>query len=84
VLHDDNMGEENGPRRVPETFGDATRRAWYTAFPTLYVDEDSTESELLWQIVLELRSLRTVLIACAIVTPLLLTIGIVIGLTVFS
>jgi hypothetical protein len=58
---------------------DSVTRLWYTAFPTNYTDEDSSIEQLLWQLVLETRSLRVVLLACALVAPLMLSLGIVAG-----
>lgn len=69
-------GEQDGP----PTLNDTLRRFSYTLNPTLYTDEDSDVSELLWQQVLEQRALRgwlvvtnVILLALLVALVLLLT-----------
>lgn len=56
---------------------DTLTRWRFTLSPTLYVDENSSESELLWQLVLEQRGNRYWL---AIVTGVLLGLLLVVAL----
>jgi hypothetical protein len=57
--------------------------AWYTTFPTLYVDEDSVSSELLWQQVLEQRALRATIWVTAVLAPVLFAALVVVGVVLF-
>lgn len=60
---DDDAYDEGTP-----TVGDALRRWQYTLTPTLYVDESSDVTELLWQQTLEQRAIRGWLVVlCALV-----------------
>jgi hypothetical protein len=63
----------------PETPKDVLRRWRFTLSPTLYVDENSTVPDLLWQHVLEQRAQRGWLIVIAVV--LLLLVAIVVTFT---
>ena len=74
---------DDGPN-APRTPADEVRRLYYTTFPTNYVDENSTVDELLWQLVLEARSMRLVIILCTIaviLALLLIVVGCVLILT---
>jgi hypothetical protein len=52
----------------PPTVGDTLRRWQYTLTPTLYVDESSDVTDLLWQQTLEQRAIRGWLIVlCTLV-----------------
>lgn len=64
--------------------GDTVSRLWYTAFPTNDADEDSTTGRLLYQLILEVRSLRVVMIACAVLVLAMLSLGIVGGVLLFD
>lgn len=53
----------------PPTVGDTLKRWQYTLTPTLYVDESSDVTDLLWQQTLEQRAIRGWLVVlCALVT----------------
>lgn len=53
----------------PPTVGDTLKRWQYTLTPTLYVDENSDVTDLLWQQTLEQRAIRGWLVVlCALVT----------------
>lgn len=50
----------------PPSPSDVLRRWRYTLGPTLYIDENSDVSELLWQQVLEQRAIRAWLVVIAL------------------
>lgn len=51
----------------PPTVGDTVRRWRYTLTPTLYVDESSDVTDLLWQQTLEQRAIRGwIVVLCAL------------------
>jgi len=59
-------------RTHPPTWSDRVTTLRYTLWPTLYVDEHSDTSDLLWQQVLEQRGIRSWLAALTVV---LLAVG---------
>lgn len=59
-------------RTHPPTWLDRATTLRYTLWPTLYVDENSDTSDLLWQQVLEQRGIRSWL---ATLTVVLLAVG---------
>lgn len=62
------MAPDDDDYDEPPTVADVVRRWRYTLTPTLYVDEDSDVTELLWQQTLEQRATRGWLIVlCALV-----------------
>ena len=73
---------------VPEDYAsNVTERVtyWrYTLSPTLYVDENSSTSDLLWQQVLEQRAIRHWLIVLWMTIPLLGIIGAIVAWIVKS
>lgn len=76
VRDGDDADEVRDAGYSPSLHDELTR--WrFTLSPTLYVDEDSTESELLWQLVLEQRGNRHWL---ALATGALLALLLVLGL----
>lgn len=74
--------EPTGYEPGPETPRDVVTRWRYTLTPTLYVDEHSTEKELLWQQVLEQRAVRAWLVATWVALLLLVTVVVVFTLVV--
>lgn len=50
--------DENDQVGYSPTLGDVVTRWRYTLSPTLYVDENSSTNDLLWQLVLEQRANR--------------------------
>ena len=64
--------------------GELLLQWWYTAFPTNYVDEDSTTNDQLWQLVLEARALRAVVTTAVLVVPLVLALVLVAGVLLAS
>jgi hypothetical protein len=71
---DDDDDDDDGTSVVPESPRDALRRWRYTLSPTLYVDENSTVPDLLWQQVLEQRAQRGWLITIFVVLALLVVV----------
>lgn len=69
-MHDDDADDH----AAPPTLADAARQLRYTMSPQLYIDEDSTVNELLWQQVLETRAQRYWTAALALVTTGLLLV----------
>jgi hypothetical protein len=60
------------------TPADQLRKLRYTLSPTLFVNEDSTVNDLLWQLVLEQRATRcwvTVLVLATVVPLVLILAG---------
>lgn len=74
-LGDDGGDAENTPH-VP-TVGDTLTRWRYTLAPTLYTDEDSTSSELLWQQVLETRAVRAWLVVLATLIGVMIPVALI-------
>lgn len=56
--HDDDDDDRTEDTSYSPTIGDVVTRWHYTLSPTLYVDENSSTSDLLWQQVLEQRAVR--------------------------
>ena len=78
---DDDASEARDVTYSPSLRDELTR--WrFTLSPTLYVDEHSTETELLWQLVLEQRAHRHWLALTAGLLLALLTVPLVVLLVV--
>jgi hypothetical protein len=65
-------GDDGYPQVGPPSWSDRATTLRYTLWPTLYVDEHSDTSDLLWQQVLEQRGIRSWL---ATLTVVLLVVG---------
>lgn len=66
------MTDDDYDDNAPNTLRDHVRQHWYTLMPRLYVDENSSVDELLWQQILEQRAHRLLLIWVGIVVPLVI------------
>lgn len=63
--------EDDNDRVQRRTVRDELVRIIYTMNPTLYVDDDSTTTDLLWQQVLEQRATRYwIALGCGLITVL--------------
>lgn len=72
--------DDDEDARYAPSLGDEVTRWRYTLWPTLYVSEDSTTSELLWQQALEQRAARHWLVV--IWWTLLALLGIVLAIAI--